>query len=78
MPSDNDELLSAVRSAVEGVNARWDRQYYLSRAQTDEPPWEMYRTIADQRLFALGVPEEYGGGGAVAVATVMEAMSRGT
>jgi acyl-CoA dehydrogenase len=78
MRSDQDELLGAVRLAVEGVTAKWDRQYYLTRARDGEPPWEMYRAMADQGLFALGVPEEHGGsgGGVAAVATVMEAMSR--
>lgn len=74
----SDELLTAVREAVRGVTAKWDRKYYLDKTATGDAPTEMYRAMADQGLFALGVPDEMGGngGGIAATATVMEEMSR--
>jgi acyl-CoA dehydrogenase len=77
MPLD-ESMLDAVRAAVSGVTAKWDRQYYLDKARAHEQPAEMYAAMAAQGLFALGVPEELGGsgGGVAAVATVMEEMSR--
>lgn len=77
MPHD-ESVLEAVRTAVRGVTARWDRRYYLDKARANEAPAEMYKAMAAQGLFALGVPEELGGsgGGVAAVATVMEEMSR--
>jgi alkylation response protein AidB-like acyl-CoA dehydrogenase len=77
MPHD-ESMLEAVRTAVRGVTARWDRRYYLDKARANEAPTEMYEAMAKAGLFALGVPEEFGGGGGgvAAVATVMEEMSR--
>jgi acyl-CoA dehydrogenase len=77
MPHD-EPVLDAVRTAVRGVTARWDRQYYLDKARASEAPTEMYLAMAAAGLFALGVPEEFGGsgGGVAAVAAVMEEMSR--
>lgn len=71
------ELRRDIRQAVAGVTARWGRDYYLAKAKTHLPPDEMYRAMAEQGLFALGVPEDLGGsgGGVTATAAVMEAMS---
>jgi alkylation response protein AidB-like acyl-CoA dehydrogenase len=78
MTGRDSELLDAVRTVVEGVTARWDRRYYLECAEKNVPPDELYRAMAEQGLFALGVPEQHGGsgGGVTAVAAVMEEMSR--
>lgn len=72
------DLLKAVREAVRGVTERCGRDYYLAKTASHEAPTEMYAAMAEQGLFALGVPEECGGsgGGVAAVATVMEEMSR--
>ncbi|MET0931015.1 MAG: acyl-CoA dehydrogenase family protein [Aeromicrobium sp.] len=78
MSSDSTrEIVDSVRAAVEGVTQRWGREYYLHKARTGEAPTEMYAAMAEQGLFALGVAEEHGGsgGGLVATAAVMEAMS---
>lgn len=74
----DESMLEAVRTAVRGVTARWDRRYYLDKARVNQAPAEMYLAMAEAGLFALGVPEEFGGsgGGVAAVATVMEEMSR--
>jgi alkylation response protein AidB-like acyl-CoA dehydrogenase len=71
-----EELVSDVRDAVAGVTSRWDRAYYMGCAREGVAPTEMYRAMADQGLFALGVAEDLGGagGGMVATAAVMEAM----
>jgi len=76
-PTDAD-LLDAVREAVRGVTRRWGRAYYLDKTARHEAPTEMYESMAEQGLFAVGVPEEFGGsgGGIAATATVMEEMSR--
>lgn len=71
------ELIESVREAVRGVTAKWGRRYYLDAARDGTAPDEMYREMATQGLFALGVEEEHGGlgGGLTATAAVMEAMS---
>ncbi|QVI27343.1 acyl-CoA/acyl-ACP dehydrogenase [Mycolicibacterium neoaurum] len=76
--SGTDELLDAVREAVSGVTRKWDRSYYMDCARRGVAPTEMYDAMAEQGLFALGVPEEVGGagGGLTATAAVMEEMSR--
>ncbi|MBQ7805752.1 acyl-CoA dehydrogenase family protein [Rhodococcus sp. (in: high G+C Gram-positive bacteria)] len=76
--SETNELLSAVREAVAGVTRKWDRAYYMDCTRRGVAPTEMYESMAEQGLFALGVPEEIGGsgGGLVATAAVMEEMSR--
>lgn len=78
MSPDSEELLSAVREAVAGVTKKWDRTYYMDCTRRGVAPTEMYETMAEQSLFALGVPEELGGagGGLTATAAVMEEMSR--
>ncbi|MGW0021433.1 acyl-CoA dehydrogenase family protein [Rhodococcus sp. NPDC003382] len=75
--NESNELLAAVHEAVEGVTKRWDRRYYLDCARENRAPIEMYKAMAEQGLFALGVPEEIGGagGGLVATAAIMEQMS---
>jgi acyl-CoA dehydrogenase len=72
-----EELVSDVRAAVAGVTSKWGRSYYMECARNGVAPTEMYEAMAEQGLFALGVKEEYGGagGGMVATAAVMEAMS---
>ncbi|WP_127128958.1 acyl-CoA dehydrogenase family protein [Georgenia sp. SYP-B2076] len=78
MASDDvEDLIGSVRTAVEGVTGRWDRDYYREKTRTGDAPVEMYAAMAEQGLFALGVPEEHGGagGGLVATAAAMEAMS---
>ncbi|MCZ4519484.1 acyl-CoA/acyl-ACP dehydrogenase [Rhodococcus ruber] len=72
------DLLAAIREAVAGVTAKWDRAYYLEKAANDEAPVELYKAMADSGLFALGIPEDIGGagGGVTATAAVMEEMSR--
>ncbi len=76
--SGTDELLDAVREAVSGVTRKWDRNYYMECARRGIAPTEMYDAMAEQGLFALGVPEDLGGagGGLTATAAVMEEMSR--
>lgn len=51
---------------------------YLDAVRNHEKPIELYRAMAKQGLFALGVPEGFGGagGGLCATATVMEALSQ--
>lgn len=75
--SESTELLAAVREAVDGVTARWDREYYLECTEEGRAPTEMYDAMVAQGLFALGVAESLGGagGGLTATAAVMEAMS---
>ena len=75
---DTSDLLAAVSEAVRGIAKRWDRQYYLDKTAKHEAPVELYAAMAEAGLFALGVPEAYGGagGGVSAIATVMEEMSR--
>ena len=78
--SDDDvtTLRDDVRTAVEGVTARFDRSYYLDKARRGEPAEELWQAMAEQGLLALGVPEEYGGagGGLLATTATMEAMSQ--
>jgi acyl-CoA dehydrogenase len=75
--ADQDELIDSVREAVRGVTSKWSRQYYLKAARDGTAPEAMYREMAAQGLFAVGVDEKYGGlgGGLTATAAVMEAMS---
>ncbi|MBY4212472.1 acyl-CoA/acyl-ACP dehydrogenase [Rhodococcus fascians] len=75
--NESTELLAAVREAVSGVTARWDRTYYLECTKEGRAPTEMYDAMVQQGLFALGVEESLGGagGGLTATAAVMEAMS---
>jgi acyl-CoA dehydrogenase len=75
----DEAFLDSVREAARGVVQRWGRAYYLDKAAKHEAPTEMYATMAELGLFALGVPEEYGGsgGGISATAAVMEELSRG-
>lgn len=77
LPAGAVETVEAVRAAVAGVTARWSRDYYREKTRSGDAPTEMYQAMADQGLFALGVPEDLGGsgGGLVATAAVMEAMS---
>jgi len=72
-----EELIADVRAAVAGVTAKWDRAYYLKCYRDAVAPTEMYAAMAEQGLFALGVPEAMGGagGGLIATAAAMEAMS---
>lgn len=74
----DEAFLAAVREAVRGVTNRWGRDYFLEKNASGEAPTEMYAAMADAGLFALGVPEEFGGagGGVSATATIMEEMSR--
>jgi len=79
MPNDTTaELVAAINEAAKGVSARWDRAYYMEKARNNEAPTELYDAMAEAGLFALGVPEEVGGagGGIVATAAVVEALSR--
>ena len=78
MSSESEELLGAVREAVAGVTKKWDRSYYMDCTRRGVAPTEMYEAMAEQGLFALGVPEDLGGsgGGLTATAAVMEEMSR--
>jgi alkylation response protein AidB-like acyl-CoA dehydrogenase len=71
------EIIDGVQRAVHGVTRKWGRSYYLDAYRNNTAPVEMYREMAAQGLFALGVPEEHGGlgGGLTATAAVMEAMS---
>lgn len=72
------ELREAILEAVAGVTRQVDRDYYLDTARSQTEPTKLYSAMAEQGLFALGVPEHLGGsgGGLCAVATVMEALSR--
>jgi alkylation response protein AidB-like acyl-CoA dehydrogenase len=74
----DSELRADIRSAIEGVTKRVSRAYYLAAARNREEPTELYSAMAEQGLFALGVPEEMGGegGGLCATATVMEGLSQ--
>ena len=76
-PDESDELLAAIRGASEAVTHRFSRSRYLEHARTATSPRELYAAMAEQGLFALGVPEEYGGngGGLIATAAVMETLS---
>ncbi|WP_342661524.1 Acyl-CoA dehydrogenase fadE12 (plasmid) [Rhodococcus ruber] len=78
MSFESEELISAVREAVAGVTKKWDRSYYMDCTRREVAPTEMYAAMAEQGLFALGVPEDLGGagGGLTATAAVMEEMSR--
>ncbi|MBE7193279.1 MAG: acyl-CoA dehydrogenase, partial [Gordonia polyisoprenivorans] len=77
MNSVTDELVDDVFNAVKGVTAKWGREYYLQCYREGRAPSEMYASMAEQGLFALGVSEDLGGagGGLVATAAAMEAMS---
>jgi alkylation response protein AidB-like acyl-CoA dehydrogenase len=71
------EFLDSIRSVANGVTARFDRAYFLDRADRREHPVEMWEAMAAQGLLSLGVSEQLGGsgGGVTATATVMDAMS---
>lgn len=73
----DSELRGDILTAVEGVTKRVDRRYYLEATNNHTEPTALYDAMAEQGLFALGVPEELGGagGGLCATATVMEALS---
>lgn len=72
------ELREAVLDAVRGVTEQVTRADYVAASREYRAPDRLYPVMAEQGLFALGVPEELGGagGGLCASATVMEAMSR--
>lgn len=73
-----DELIAAIDELVDGISARWGRDYYMQCTRDNVAPKEMYRAMAEAGLFALGIPEEFGGsgGGLVATVAIMEAMCR--
>lgn len=73
----DSELRSDVLEAVSGVTKQVDRRYYVDVTKRNEEPTALYAAMAEQGLFALGVPEDLGGagGGLCATATVMEALS---
>jgi alkylation response protein AidB-like acyl-CoA dehydrogenase len=71
------ELIENVREAVRGVTKRFGRDYYLQRARDHAHVPELWACMAEQGLFALGIPEEYGGlgGGVTAQVAAMEALA---
>jgi alkylation response protein AidB-like acyl-CoA dehydrogenase len=77
-PDERAELRETVAETVRGITRRWGRDYYLEKTAQHQAPTELYGAMADAGLFALGVPEEFGGagGGVSATAAVMEEMSK--
>lgn len=75
---EQSELRETIAETVRGITRRWDRQYYMDKTSRHEEPKELYAAMAEAGLFALGVPEEFGGagGGLTATASVMEEMSK--
>ena len=71
-------LRADVLAAVDGVTRQVTRRYYMDATKNGEEPTALYEAMAEQGLFALGVPEDLdgAGGGLCASATVMEALSR--
>jgi acyl-CoA dehydrogenase len=52
-----------IREFVADLAKKYDRKYWLQKAETKEFPHEMWDEIARNGYFGLIIPEEYGGGG---------------
>ena len=52
-----------IREFVTRLVERYDRKYWLARAEAGEPPTEMWRAVGDAGYLGVTVPEEYGGSG---------------
>ncbi|KAB1504463.1 acyl-CoA dehydrogenase [Corynebacterium sp. 320] len=53
-----------LRSTVDTVVSKYGRHYRRAKIAADEPATELWKDLADAGLVGIGLPEEYGGGGA--------------
>lgn len=56
-----DELL--IQDFVAHLTEKFDRRWWVERAERNEPPTEMWRALGDAGWLGVTVPEEYGGSG---------------
>ena len=50
-----------IREFVTRLVERYDRKYWLARAEAGEPPTAMWKAVGDAGYLGVTVPEEYGG-----------------
>ncbi|MGH9035131.1 MAG: acyl-CoA dehydrogenase family protein, partial [Acidimicrobiia bacterium] len=68
-----------LRSSVRGLLESYCTKAWLDAVEArEEYPFELHKRMADQGIFGIGVPEEYGGsgGGFVEMAVVSEEVGR--
>jgi acyl-CoA dehydrogenase len=60
---DTREDQRMIREFVGRLVERYDRKYWLARAEAGEPPTAMWKAVGDAGYLGVTVPEEYGGSG---------------
>jgi acyl-CoA dehydrogenase len=53
----------ALQGAVRALAAKFDDDYWSSRDENEEFPWDFYNAFASAGWVGLAIPEEYGGAG---------------
>jgi alkylation response protein AidB-like acyl-CoA dehydrogenase len=66
------ETIDAIKDVCKGISSQVNREYIAACGRKKEAPVKLMQAMADGGLFAIGVPEEFGGaGGGVTEVCVM-------
>ena len=78
MNNSQQELIEAAREAADGVARTVDRKYILDAYWNGDGMSRLWKSMAEQGILGLGVPEEHGGngGGLTAQVAANEALAR--
>ncbi len=63
MDNERKQELDLIRTFVRQLTAKYDRRYWVKRAEANQPVDEMWAELARAGYLGVTVPEEYGGSG---------------